>query len=71
MLEIFGQPEEVTHTIPEHDGETNIKVISPDHFLARVYQIGITDLTELQVACLMRVLSKPEFDDFVRLDELE
>jgi hypothetical protein len=40
-------------------------------FLARVYQVGITDLTQLQVACLMKVLGKPEFDDSVRYNELE
>ena len=28
-------------------------------------------MTALQVACLMRVLSKPEFDDCVRYSELE
>lgn len=28
-------------------------------------------MTEIEVACLMRVLSKPELDDSVRYDELE
>jgi len=45
--------------------------LSASNFLGRVYQVGIQNLTQLQVACLMRVLGKPEFDDSVRYDELE
>jgi hypothetical protein len=46
-------------------------VLTPQNFLGRVYQAGIQNLTQLQVACLMRVMSKPEFDDSVRYSELE
>lgn len=68
---MFGQPEEIVKVIPEFENERNIKVLSPSNFLGRVYQVGIQNLTQLQVACLMRVLGKPEFDDSVRYDELE
>jgi hypothetical protein len=68
---VFGQPEEIVKVIPEFENERNIKVLSPSNFLGRVYQVGIQNLTQLQVACLMRVLGKPEFDDSVRYDELE
>jgi len=48
-----------------------IKVLSPEMFLARVYQVGLTNLSRLYVACLMKVLGKPELDDSIRYDELE
>jgi hypothetical protein len=48
-----------------------IKVLSPEMFLARVYQVGLTNLSRLQVACLMKVLGKPELEDSIRYNELE
>lgn len=71
VFDVFGQPPEILHMIPEFDEETNIKVLTPQNFLGRVYQTGIKNLTELEVACLIRVLGKPEFDDCIRYDELE
>lgn len=53
-----------------YEGEENVKVLSARNFLGRVYQVGITDLTQLQVACVMRVLGKPDLEDSVRYDEL-
>lgn len=69
--DVFGQPDEIIKIIPDHEGDLNIKILTPEMFLARVYQVGITDLTQLQVACLMKVLGKPEFEDSVRYNELE
>jgi hypothetical protein len=57
--------------IPEFNGDLNVKFIQPEMFLARLYQIGLKDLTSLQVACLMKVLGKPEIDDYVNYNELE
>ena len=58
--DVFGT-EEIIRIIPEFENEQNIRVVTAENFLGRVYQAGIQDLTPLQVACLMRVLSKPEF----------
>jgi hypothetical protein len=69
--DVFGQPDEIIRIIPEFEQEKNIKVLSPQNFLGRVFQAGIQNLDQLQVACLMRVLSKPDFEDSVRYDELE
>ena len=63
---VFGQPKEMYQIVQSPENEENIKIITPEMFLARVYQIGIKDLTQLQVACLMKVLAKPEFNDCVR-----
>lgn len=69
VKEVFGQPPELVQTV-QYEGEL-IKVISPEMFLARIYQVELTDLSQLQVACLMKVLGKPELNDAVRYDELE
>jgi hypothetical protein len=31
----------------------------------------MSELTELQIACLIRVLGKPDIDNSIRFDELE
>jgi hypothetical protein len=35
--DVFEQPEEIIRVIPEYEGEHNVKVISPENFLGRVY----------------------------------
>lgn len=70
MHDVFGQPEEILQVIPEFENEKNIKVLSTQNFLGRIYQAGIQDLNQVQVQCLMRVLGKTDWDDCVRYDEL-
>lgn len=69
--DVFNTPEDIVKVIPEYKEEKQIRVLTPQNFLGRVYQSGIQNLTELEVACLMRVISKPELEDTVRYDELE
>jgi len=47
-----------------------IELLSPIGFLEGVKDLGITDLEELEVACLMRVLTKPELENAIMLKEL-
>jgi hypothetical protein len=52
------------------DGKTMLELISPPAFLeACKRELKITEFTEVEVACLMRVLSKPELDDAIILNE--
>lgn len=44
--------------------------MSPIGFLEGVKELGINDLTEMEAACLLRVLTKPELDNAVILNEL-
>ena len=69
--DVFGQPDEILRIVPEYQGERNIKILTLPNFIARVYQVGCRDLSQLQLACLMRVLGKPELEDGVRYNELE
>lgn len=69
--DVFGQPDEIIKIIPEYQGERNLKILTLPNFIARVYQVGNQDLSQLQLACLMRVLGKPELEDGVRYNELE
>jgi len=59
------------YSIPEQfqDGSI-IELLSPIAFLEGVKEIGLTDLSELEAACLLRVLSKPEIENAIILNEL-
>ena len=56
--------------LDEFEGEANVVVIQAKDFLESLRQLGITQLNELEIACLMRVLSKPELDHAILLAEL-
>lgn len=58
--------------VDEFEGETNVVVVQAPDFLdaLRSPPLSIAELSELEVACLMRVLSKPEIDHAILLNEL-
>lgn len=59
------------YSIPEQfpDG-TILELLSPIGFLEGVKEAsGIEDLTEMEAACLLRVLAKPELDNAIILNE--
>jgi hypothetical protein len=43
--------------------------MSPTGFLEGIRDIGFDDVTELEAACLMKVLAKPELDNAIILNE--
>lgn len=49
---------------------TIIELLSPIGFLEGIKELGIVDLEEVEVACLMRVLTKPDLDNAILLREL-
>ena len=49
---------------------TPLELLSPIGFLEGIKDLGITDLEEVEVACLMRVLTKPNFENAILLKEL-
>ena len=46
-----------------------LELMSPRGFLEGVRDIGFDDVTELEAACLMKVLAKPELENSVILNE--
>jgi len=50
--------------------ETVLEMISPIGFLEGIKDLSITDLEEIEVACLMRVLTKPNLENAILLKEL-
>lgn len=46
-----------------------LELLSPRGFLEGVRDVGFDDVTELEAACLMKVLAKPELDNAVILNE--
>lgn len=57
--------------IPEQfpDG-TYLELLSPIAFLEGVKELGLDNLSELEAACLLRVLTKPELESAIILNEL-
>jgi len=45
-------------------------LMSPVGFLEGIREMGIDDLQEVEIACLMRVLAKPNMDSAILLTEL-
>lgn len=57
-------------SVPEvFPDRTVLELLSPRGFIEGIKEAGIDDLQEFEVACLMRVLSKPELDNSVILNE--
>ena len=44
--------------------------MSPISFLEGIKELGMEDLSEMEAACLLRVLTKPELDSAIILNEL-
>lgn len=53
----------------EIDGE-QFELISPMGLIESIKELGITDLTEQEVDYLLKVLSKPELDGAILMQEL-
>jgi len=59
------------YSVPElFPDRTILELLSPMGFLEGVKDLGLQDLSELEAACLMRVLAKPELDNAIILNEL-
>lgn len=58
----YAQPE------PFKDG-TVLELMTPRGFLVGVRELGFEDVSEMEAACLLKVLAKPELDGAVILNE--
>jgi hypothetical protein len=47
-----------------------LELLSPIGFLEGIKDLGVTELEEVEVACLMRVLTKPDLENAILLREL-
>lgn len=56
--------------ITEEVEGTTLELLSPIGFLEGIKVLDITDLEEVEVACLMRVLTKPNLENAILLKEL-
>ena len=58
------------YSVPEQfkDGSV-LELMSPRGFLEGIRDVGFDDVTELEAACLMKVLAKPELDNQIILNE--
>jgi hypothetical protein len=58
----YSQPENFK------DGSV-LELMSPRGFLEGIKDLGFDDITELEAACLMKVLAKPELENAIILNE--
>jgi hypothetical protein len=52
------------------DGQT-IHLIEPLTFVEGLNEIGVTTFSELEIACLLKVLTKPQLENLILLEDLE
>lgn len=67
VRDVFGK-----YAVPDlmPDQKTMLELLSPSAFIeACKEELKLGDLQEVEVACLMRVLSKPELDDSIIMHE--
>lgn len=58
----------VPETLPE--SKAMLELLPPNAFLEAIkIELGIKELTDLEIACLMRVLAKPELGNAIILNE--
>ena len=70
VRQTFGG-DDMIHVLDDFEGEENVEVMTADDFITRCYEIGVHDLDQVQIQCLMRVLGKPDLSNAIRLNELE
>ena len=56
--------------IKEEIEDMQLELLSPIGFLEGIKELGVVDLEEVEVACLMRVLTKPNLENAILLKEL-
>ena len=70
VKDVFDHPK-LIHVIPEYEGQDDVVAISAQNYLGRMYQLGFQDITQIQVACMMRVIGKPDIDNAILFDDLK
>lgn len=65
-IRILYQNEIVTEEI---EGQ-KIELLSPLSFLEGIKALELNDFSELEIACLMNILAKPQLDNAILVDEL-
>ena len=70
VRQTFGG-DDMIHVLEEFEDEQNVEVMTADDFVTRCYEIGVPELDQVQIACIMRVLGKEQLSGAIRLNELE
>ena len=58
------------YIIKEQIEGMDLELLSPIGFLEGIKELDVVDLEEIEVACLMRVLTKPNLENAILLNEL-
>ncbi|CAI2387658.1 unnamed protein product [Moneuplotes crassus] len=57
--------------VVEHIEDQKIELLAPIHFIEGIRRLGIEDFTELDIACLVNILSRQELSDLILIEELD
>lgn len=58
------------HIMIEVIEDQEIELLAPIHFIEGIKKLGINDFNELEIACLVNLLTRPELDDLILVEEL-
>jgi len=50
--------------------DQEIELLDPLHFIEGLKKLGIDDFNELEIACLVNLLTRPELEDYILVEEL-
>lgn len=71
VQDVFGQPAQILKEVFCLQTRQTVVAIAPENFLGRLTQLGMDQLSDLQIACLIRVIAKPDLDNFIVYRDLE
>ena len=63
--------EQIVQILAEFDSLKQVKVIPIDTFFNRIFQLGITSITQLDAACIGHLLGKQEIDFAIIYNDLK
>ena len=63
--------EKITQILSEYDSQKQVKVIPIDTFFNRIFQLGITSVSQLDAACIGQLLGKQDIDFAIIYSDLK
>ena len=58
------------HVFPSYDNVKNVVAITALKFMDSMYRLGFSNINQLQIQCVMRVVAKPDLRNAILLEDL-
>ena len=69
VREVFDK-ESMIHVFPSYDNVKNVVAITALKFMDSMYRLGFSNINQLQIQCVMRVVAKPDLRNAILLEDL-